>query len=88
MSRIELNFSMSSPSPDPIPPSDSAEPQRDEIVAALQRRQVELTPEDIEELEYERDHELRQAFRRMVEPGIMRGTDKKTALASMKALSH
>ncbi|GJJ07454.1 hypothetical protein Clacol_001656 [Clathrus columnatus] len=79
---------MSSP-PSQSPPSPaSTGPQRDEIIAALQRRRGELTTDEIQEIQHEQEHDIRQAFRRMIDPGIMRGTHKDTAFASMKALSY
>lgn len=75
---------MSSPSDDQIP-SSTADPRRDDIIAAFERREDQSTAEEAREIEYERERDIRQAFRRMIDPGIMRGTDRNTALASLKA---
>ena len=61
-------------------------PSREELLAASQRRlQTTLSPEDAEQIKFERERDARQMFRRLLDPGILRGVDKKTAMSSIKA---
>jgi len=71
-------------SPPAIHPRDTA--TREELLAASQRRiqTVILTPEEEAELRYEQERDIRQNFRRLLDPGIMRGVEIKTALSSIK----
>jgi hypothetical protein len=63
----------------------AAAPSRDEILAASQRRiQETLSSEQTEDLRFDKERDTRQTFRRLLDPGILRGVEKKTAMASMK----
>lgn len=60
-------------------------PSREELLAASQRRlQGPLSAEDAEQLKFEQERDTRQMFRRLLDPGILRGADRKTALSTMK----
>ena len=64
-------------------------PSREEILAASQRRlQTTLTTDDAEQIRFEKERDTRQMFRRLLDPGILRGVEKKTAMSSMKAYKY
>ena len=63
----------------------SPTPSRDDLLAASQRRaESHLSEEQVEEIRFDQERDTRQAFRRLLDPGILRGVEKKTALASIK----
>lgn len=61
-------------------------PSREELLEASQRRLAENlpSPEEEEELRFQQERDIRQAFRRLLDPGILRGTDNRSALSSIK----
>jgi len=68
-------------------PTATAAPSRDELLAASQRRaQASLSEDQAEELRFDKERDTRQTFRRLLDPGILRGVEKKTAMASIKTL--
>lgn len=64
----------------------SSSPSREQLLAASQRRLEEnqLSPEHADQLRFDQERETRQLFRRLLDPGILRGVDRATALSSMK----
>ncbi|KAF8529013.1 hypothetical protein BU17DRAFT_37410 [Hysterangium stoloniferum] len=70
------------------PSSTIAEPPGSDALSAIERRVLHksLTPEEVEQLRFEQERDTRQMFRRLLDPGIVRGVEKQTALSSMKTL--
>ncbi|KAF8484284.1 hypothetical protein JB92DRAFT_2821564 [Gautieria morchelliformis] len=68
--------------------SSPSAPTREELLAASQRRlQARVSTEDeASALRFERERDTRQMFRRLLDPGILRGVEKKTAMSSLKTL--
>ena len=61
-------------------------PSREDLLAASERRlQITLSPDDDERIRFEGERDTRQMFRRLLDPGILRGVDRKTAMSSLKA---
>ncbi|KIJ56665.1 hypothetical protein M422DRAFT_22814 [Sphaerobolus stellatus SS14] len=63
-------------------------PTREELLEAHQRRlqTTDISADEEQERKFQQERDLRQSFRRLLDPGIMRGLEKKTALASIKTL--
>jgi hypothetical protein len=68
-------------------PSSTTEttPSRNALASAVERRfQKNPTPEELEQLRFEQERDTRQMFRRLLDPGIVRGVEKRMALSSMQ----
>lgn len=58
-----------------------------DLLAAAAQRRAETTGAPPEVINIQ-EHELRQAFRRLIDPGILRPNSKEVAMASLKVLVH
>jgi hypothetical protein len=59
----------------PTSPARNA-PTPASVAAAIARRAASAAPEDAEEIQFAKERESRQEFRRLLDPGIARGTAK------------
>lgn len=55
-----------------------------DVAAAIARRAVSAAPEDSDEVRFAKERDIRQEFRRLLDPGIARGTAKPQLEATLK----
>ena len=79
---LALTFEMSSPGP-PSSESAAGSVSSDAIAAAAELRTRQATPQ-LTAAKMAAEHEKRQKFRRLVDPGITRPNSKDQALKSLK----
>lgn len=77
----------SSTKPDTSAETNDAELTRASIAEAIAKRAVSLQPEDEEERRFALERDTRQEFRRLLDPGIARGTSESALLSTLKMLS-
>jgi hypothetical protein len=83
---------MSLPPSSPTTPANPSSPPRiapdaESIAAAAQRRMQELNATPAKTAaQLAREHEARQEFRRLIDPGIMRANSREKAMESLKIL--
>ncbi|KAH7929479.1 hypothetical protein BV22DRAFT_1125744 [Leucogyrophana mollusca] len=65
----------------------SASPPPPDVLAAAAERRNQLVGDTVSPAQLIQEHEQRQMFRRLIDPGIFRPNSKETALASLKTLS-
>jgi hypothetical protein len=76
---------MTSTDSSPAETTDHGLPLEERLEAAgAAERRLQATMRDKDQLAFNDDHELRQSFRKLIHPGIMRHNSKETALAAMK----
>ncbi|KZT41157.1 hypothetical protein SISSUDRAFT_371604 [Sistotremastrum suecicum HHB10207 ss-3] len=59
---------------------------RNAVLTAVERRLEGTSHEDIDELQFGKERDMRQHFRRLLDPGIMRPNSRETAIASLQIL--
>ncbi|KAH7914325.1 hypothetical protein BJ138DRAFT_416111 [Hygrophoropsis aurantiaca] len=65
----------------------STSPPPSDIIAAAVERRTQLAGDIVSAAQLAQEHEQRQMFRRLIDPGIFRPNSKETALAALKILS-
>ncbi|KAG8987194.1 hypothetical protein FRB94_011277 [Tulasnella sp. JGI-2019a] len=72
----------------PSSPTQAAKISPDELAAvALKRVSKPLTDDELDEVRWAKEHDQRQHFRRLVDPGIIRHNNEATSEASIKCLA-